>query len=149
MSFVAIAALALAAFEEEEFSEYYVGAGATSLIPQNGGNVKRALTGGSLRAGWYAGEFIAIEAEAAWLEHTAGLSVQGLWHWWGFEQIDPFLTFGTKGWIKGDVGPAAGAGVFYHINDDWSLRFDANATLGLDGNIEMLYNFGVGIQRTL
>lgn len=150
LAFVAVSALTIAAFEEEEpFSEYYVGAGAVSLIPQGGGNMKRALTGGTLRAGWYAGEFIAVEAEAAWLEHTAGLSLQALWHWWGFERLDPFFTFGARGWINGDAGPSAGAGLFYHFNDEWSIRFDANATLGLDSDVEMVYNVGVGIQRTL
>jgi hypothetical protein len=72
-----------------------------------------------------------------------------LWHWWGYEQVDPFFTFGARGWIHdGQVGPCVGAGAFYHLNDYWSIRFDADATLALDADCEMIYSVGVGVQRT-
>ena len=48
---------------------------------------------------------------------------------------------------SGQVGPSAGLGALYYIDDDWALRFDATATLGLDTRREMVYSVTVGIQR--
>ena len=44
------------------------------------------------------------------------------------------------------LGPKAGLGAFYHLTDEWSLRADADATLGLETNCEMLYSLSVGVQ---
>ena len=80
-----------------------------------------------------------------------GLSADVLWHWWGYERFDPFFTFGAKGWIghdRGQVGPKAGIGSFYHLTDTWSIRFDADLTLGVDGGCETLYTLCAGIQRS-
>jgi hypothetical protein len=74
------------------------------------------------------------------------LSVKGLWHWWGYEKFDPFFTFGASGWIDGEVGPTIGWGTFWHFNDYWSLRFDADATYGLDDADEMVYSVSLGVQ---
>ena len=90
----------------------------------------------------------AVEADAAWLEDCAGLGVQGLWHIWGYERFDPFLTFGARGWIDGDLGPVAGIGAFYHLTDNWSLRADAQTVLGIDCDFNMVYSLGVGVQYT-
>ncbi|MCR5414670.1 MAG: hypothetical protein K6F50_08115 [Kiritimatiellae bacterium] len=130
---------------EYGYERWYVGAGAQAAIPQGGGNM-RSLAGAAARIGWYADDFLAVEASAAWLEHDAGLGVRCLWHWWGFERFDPFFTFGADGWIDGDVGPSLGCGAFWHLGELWSLRFDATATLGLDGDPGMVYGLGVGIQ---
>ena len=67
----------------------------------------------------------------------------------GFSQFDPFFTLGARGWIgseAGNVGPAAGVGAFWHLDDNWSLRFDAGATLCLDGGAEMRYTLAAGVQ---
>ena len=45
-----------------------------------------------------------------------------------------------------DVGPKSGFGFFYHLTDSLSLRFDADATLGLDGKQEMRYTLTGGVQ---
>lgn len=144
-----IASLPLAAAEEEEergeFDSWYAGASATLVLPQ-GGHSMRRLGGATARIGYYFTETLSVEADAAWLEDCAGLGVQGLWHIYGYERFDPFLTFGARGWIDGDVGPTAGAGAFYHLTDSWSLRADAQATLGLDGDCAMVYSLGVGVQ---
>ena len=52
----------------------------------------------------------------------------------------------SRGWIEGDVGPTAGLGAFYHLTNEWSLRGDAQATLGLDGDCQMVYSLGFGVQ---
>ena len=136
-------------FENEiaEFDRLYAGASGTLVLPQ-GGSDRRRLGGATARIGYYLSESLSIEADAAWLEDSAGLGIQGLWHCWGYERLDPFLTFGARGWIDGNIGPVAGIGSFYHLTDNWSLRFDAQATLGIDGECEMIYSLGAGVQYT-
>ena len=123
-----------AAEEEDEaaFDPWYAGASATLVLPQ-GGHSMRRLGGATARVGYYLLESFALEADAAWLETCAGLGLQFLWHFYGYERFDPFVTFGARGWISGDAGPCVGLGAFYHLTDNWSLRADAQATLGVDG----------------
>ena len=131
--------------DECGFDRWYAGASATLVLPQ-GGHPMRRLGGATARVGYYFTETLSLEADAAWLENCAGLGVQGLWHLFGYERFDPFVTFGVRGWIDGDVGPGAGLGAFYHLTDSWSLRADAQATLGLDGDCAMVYTLGAGVQ---
>ena len=151
--FAAVASLSIVspAVEDEdddsELDRWYVGASATLVMPQGGGDMRR-LGGATARVGYYVTEALAVEADAAWLEDCAGLGVQGLWHIWGYERFDPFLTFGARGWIDGDLGPVAGLGAFYHLTDNWSLRADAQATLGIDSDCDMVYSLGAGVQYT-
>ena len=157
----AVATAAEPSSMEEETSDStsgYVGAAAAVVLPQGGSSMRR-LVGGAVRAGWYFGEFWALEGEAAWLENMAGLGVDALWHiqgWplygdlFGYSRFDPFLTAGARGWTgrgSGQVGPAVGIGTFWHLTDDWSLRLDAVATLGLDSNVEVGHAISVGVQR--
>ena len=130
-----------------ELDRLYAGSSATLVIPQGGSDMRR-LGGATARIGYYVTETLAVEADAAWLEDCAGLGVQGLWHLWGYERFDPFVTFGARGWIDGDLGPVAGLGAFYHLTDNWSLRADAQAVLGIDCNCNMVYSLGVGVQYT-
>ena len=130
-----------------ELERWYVGASATMLLPQGGSDMRR-LGGATARVGYYFTEAMSVEADAAWLEDCAGLGIQGLWHFWGYERFDPFLSFGVRGWIEGDFGPVAGLGAYYHLTDNWSLRGDAQATLGIDGDCCMLYSLGLGVQYT-
>ena len=151
--FAAVASLSIVspAVEDEdddyELDRWYVGASATLVMPQGGGDMRR-LGGATARVGYYVTEALAVEADAAWLEDCAGLGVQGLWHIWGYERFDPFLTFGARGWIDGDLGPVAGLGAFYHLTDNWSLRAEAQATLGIDSDCDMVYSLGAGVQYT-
>ena len=134
----------------------YVGAGAQALLPQGSSRMRHAV-GGAANAGIYLSERIALETEAAWLEKYCGLSVRALGHFslweefdllFGCEKFDPFFTFGASGWMRrGQVGPSAGIGAFYYVDDDWALRLDASATLGLDTRREMAYSVTLGIQR--
>lgn len=144
----ALAATSLFASEaadEYDFDRWYTGASGTLILPQGGSGMRR-VGGATARLGYYLTEAFAVEADAAWLEDCAGLGLQGLWHIYGYERLDPFLTFGVRGWIDGDVGPVAGIGTFYHLTNSWSLRFDAQATLGIDGDCSMVYSVGAGVQ---
>ena len=133
--------------DDYELDRLYAGSSATLVIPQGGSDMRR-LSGATARIGYYVTEALAVEADAAWLEDCAGLGVQGLWHFWGYERFDPFVTFGARGWIDGDLGPVAGLGAFYHLTDNWSLRADAQATLGIDSDCDMVYSLGAGVQYT-
>ncbi len=153
--------LALSSFaddqEEMGFDRWFVGFSGSMMLPQ-GGSQLRTVGGGAARLGFYLTEDWAIEGEAAWLEDVAGLSVDVLGHFqgwsfygdlFGYSRFDPFITLGAKGWIgadDGQVGPKVGLGAFYHLTDSWALRFDADATLGLESQCEMLYTLSVGIQ---
>lgn len=132
-------------YVEYDFERWYAGGGASLVLPQGGGRMHRRV-GAEVRLGYYADDFLAVEASVAWMERDAGFGLRGLWHWWGYEKFDPFFTFGAKGWIEGDAGPSVGWGCFWHLDDNWSLRLDADATLGFDGDAEMVYSIGAGIQ---
>ena len=85
--------------------------------------------------------------DALW--HLQGWSLYG--DLFGYSRFDPFFTAGARGWIGGSggrVGPAAGVGTFWHLPDEWSLRFDAAATLGLDTETEVVYSLSAGVQRS-
>ena len=138
-------------------AETYVGLSGSLLLPQ-GGSRMHHVGGATVRGGYDLTEDWALEGEAAWLEDAAGLSVTALGHsqgWslygdlFGYSRFDPFVTLGAKGWIGhgcGQVGPKAGLGAFYHLTDNWSLRADADATLGLESDCEMLYSLSAGVQ---
>lgn len=155
-SLALVASLSLRAAEDDAFSDVeecemnrrYVGAGATMVLPGGDADIRR-LGGASVKCGYYFAEFWAAEAEIASLENYAGLSAAVLWHWWGYERFDPFFTFGVKGRIgHGDdqFGTKFGTGCFYHLTDSWSLRFDADVTLGLETETETVYTVSAGFQ---
>ena len=149
LSAASLATAAEAEFEDEtcELERWYVGSAATVVLPQGGSRLRR-VGGAALRGGYYLDEFWAVEGEASWLEDSAGLAADVLWHWWGYERLDPFFTVGARGWIgrSGQVGPKVGVGSFYHLSDSWSLRFDADATLGLDTRRSVDYTLSLGVQ---
>ena len=138
-------------------AETCVGLSGSVTLPQGGSRMHR-VGGAAIRGGTYLTEDWAVEGEVAWLENFAGLGVQALGHlqgWglygdlFGYSRFDPFMTLGAKGWVGdgcGQVGPKAGLGAFYHLTDSWSLRADADATLGLETNCEMLYSISAGFQ---
>jgi len=137
--------------------ESYLGACGALTLPQGGARLRR-VGGAALRAGTYVTESCALEASAAVQENAAGLGVGALCHWsawetydrfFGFSAFDPFLTLGARGWMAspaGQVGPSTGLGAFYHLTDRWSLRCDADVTLGLDTRVETLFTVSAGVQ---
>ena len=137
-------------------AESYVGFSGALTLPQGGGDLRR-LGGAMLRGGTYLSDFWAVEGEVGWQENAAELGVGFLGHWsdwdlydrfFGFSAFDPFVIVGAKGWIgkSGEVGPSAGLGAFYHLGEEWSLRADAAATLGVERAVEMVYTLTVGLQ---
>ena len=138
------------------FSSPYVGAAGTLVLPQGGSDARR-LGGATFRAGTYVSEFFAVEGEASWLEDSAALGVSALVHFqawqvygdlFGYSSFDPFATVGACGRIggEGQIGPRVGVGAFWHLDDRWSLRVDADAALGLDSGVGMEYSLAVGVQ---
>lgn len=154
----------------------YVGAAGGLLLPGNGNALSRAAEA-SVRAGFYASDFLAWEVEGACApnvsgaggrEALAGVAVRGLWHFSGFEafdrlfgceRFDPFATFGAgtrfgarhafaDGARRTATGPVAGLGAFYHLTESLALRVDAQALLACDAPCGMLYSVGVGLQWT-
>ena len=148
--------LALAASADEPAESGWYAGGAAQLVLPQGGSRMRRLGGGAARAGRYLTDSLALECEAAWLEDSAALAARAVWHlhgWeefdmlFGYERLDPFLSAGARGWMHdGQVGPSAGLGAFYYLTDDWALRLDAEATLGLDTRVETVYSISAGIQ---
>ena len=146
----ALAVLAVHADDQDAcgFDRFYVGVAGSAVLPQGGGRMdKRA--GAAFRMGWYASELFAVEGEAMALGNRTGLAARGLWHWWGYERLDPYFMFGARGWIDdGQAGPCGGLGTFYHLTESLSLRIDADATLGLDTRREMVYSLCAGLQMS-
>ena len=137
-------------FEEGDYFEldrWFVG-GAASLALPEGGSGFNHVGGATLRAGYYMNEFWAFELDGTLAENRYAASAGFLWHWWGYERLDPFFTFGFTDWFSTDFGPSGGAGAFYHIDDHWSLRFDVSAMLGVSDGCDMVYLFSVGFQRS-
>lgn len=139
-----------------ELPTWYVGSSAALVLPQGGGGMRR-LGGAAVRAGRWLDENWALEGEAAWLEDRAGLAAHLLMRFsaweefgllFGYERLDPFAKMGARGWIAGEVGPSVGLGTYYHLTDQFSLRAEAEATLGLNGADEMVYSLGLGLEYT-
>lgn len=139
-------------------AESYVGAAGALVLPQGGSELRR-VGGAAVRGGAYLSDFWALEGEAAWLEDSVGLAVSALVHvqaWpvygdlFGYSSFDPFVTAGACGWLdgcgSGQVGPQLGLGAFWHLDDHWSLRADASATLGVETDVEVVYSLAVGVQ---
>ncbi|MCQ2368431.1 MAG: rRNA maturation RNase YbeY [Kiritimatiellae bacterium] len=134
-----------AASEDDEIIDlerYCVSCSAKAFVPETGRN----LVGASFRSGYYLNEFWAIEGEVGILEDDAMLGADVLWHWYGYERLDPFFTFGALGIIDGSYGPKMGAGAFYHLTDSFSLRADADLIVDLDDDGNRAYVFSLGAQ---
>ena len=157
----ALALLPAAAAEEEASrGAYYIGGAGSLVLPQGGSRLGRA--GGAIaRAGVAVSDNWSVELSAGQLEGCTALGAGALVHFYAFElydrffgysAFDPFFTAGANGWLdhrRGQVGPAAGIGAFWHLDDNWSIRADASATMGLDADVEMLYTLSVGVQYSL
>lgn len=171
---LALAVLAAALVCGATERPWYVGASGGMLLPGNGNSLERAAEV-SVRAGFYASDFLAWEVEGLCApnastsdghEALSGVAARGLYHLsgieefdklFGCERFDPFVTFGgcarfgsrhafAEGSHRTAIGPAAGIGAFYHLTESLDLRFDAQAMLGCDSPCGMLYSAVVGLQ---
>lgn len=139
------------------FEEAYVGAGAIAVMPQGGAKMRHRV-GAAANAGAYVTDYLALEAEAGVLEGQTALAARGLWHLQGFEEFgllfgyerfDPFLSLGARGFLgdgRGDAGPTFGLGAMYYLSDNWALRLDADATIGLDVSPKGIYCVSAGLR---
>lgn len=138
-------------------AENYVGLAGFSALPQGGSRVERGA-GASIRGGRYLTEALALEVEAGLHEREYDLGAVLVGHWFGWElydrffgysAFDPFVTVGARGFwrdSRGQVGPSAGFGAFYHLDDRWSVRADVSATLGVDTRAEVVHTLSLGLQ---
>ncbi len=138
----------------------YVEPMAQFVFPQGGGNL-RQLSGASFRLGANvdaqdANPNCSAALEVSVLENTCGLawrhmwSLQG-WEWFGkmfgYERFDPYVSLGLRGWINdGDVGPCAGVGFLYYLDDHWAIKAEVDTTLGLERDVEAIHTLSVGLQ---
>ncbi len=162
---LALSALLLFGFPlraEVDEASFFTGAYAEvvgqSIFPQGGGDMGRHRAGAAVRLGKNVTPHFVTELEVAALEDACGLAWRNVWHlqgwdWFGrlfgYERFDPFLAGGVRGWLPdGDVGPFAGLGALYYLDDHWALRVDGDATLGLESEIETIYSVSAGLQYT-
>lgn len=155
--FAIVCLLTLGAWAEGELSDVYVGVSGFGVLPQGGSLVERGA-GASIRGGRYLTEALAFEIEAGTHERAYEVGADLLCHWFGWElydrffgysAFDPFVTIGAKGFwrdSRGQVGPSAGFGAFYHLDDHWSVRGDITATLGVDTRVEVVHTLSLGLQ---
>lgn len=155
--FAAMSALTLGAFAESDLLDHSIGVSGFGVLPQGGSQVERGA-GVSIRGGWGIIDTMAIEVEAGVHERAYDLGADLLCHWFGwalydrffgYSAFDPFVTIGAKGFwrdSRGQVGPSAGFGAFYHLDDQWSVRGDVTATLGVDSRVEVIHTLSLGLQ---
>lgn len=148
---------ALFAAEEESapYPRNYLSLAGSLVLPPGGSRLNR-LGGAALRGGHYLSESFALEAEAAWLENRCALAVRSLIHFsaweefdllFGCERLSPFFTVGARVYFpSGQVGPEVGVGALYYLTDEWALRGEAGAVLGLDTRVETVYSLSLGLQ---
>ncbi|HON47343.1 MAG TPA: outer membrane beta-barrel protein [Kiritimatiellia bacterium] len=85
-----------------------------------------------------------------------GVFADGLYHFNRYNRLDPYLAAGfgyyranDDVFCEGDertiVGPRAGAGVMYHLNDRWSLRADVRAMMAIHETCEFIYTADAGV----
>ena len=82
--------------------------------------------------------------------------IDGLYHFNRFNRWDPYLTVGA-GYLRAQdhvlddaaelrvFGPRVGAGLMYHLTDNWSLRADARAAMSLEQSCEFIYTADAGV----
>ncbi len=145
---IALIAFSNSVFADDDFDRWYVKGEVATILPQGGSRIRHGVGAGA-RFGAYIGELWSIEGEAVWLQKSTGLGANLLWHWWGYERVDPFFTVGARCLIGDDVnqsGPKAGLGTYVHLTEHCSLRIDADVMLGVDSDAEALYSISLGAQ---
>jgi outer membrane protein OmpA-like peptidoglycan-associated protein len=89
-------------------------------------------------------------------QRIAGLFLDGMYHFNRFNRWDPYLTAGVGSFHADDralnsgensnvYGPRVGAGVMYHLTDNWSLRADGHAFAQLAEDMPFIYTADAGV----
>lgn len=153
-----------------EDDRWYVGAGAGMLLPSTRLGLKSAATA-VVRGGWNWTDVFALEAEGFAAPNVGasksrygrggalwGAAFQGVWHPFNYERLEPFVTFGAGAmrdasnsrrfgsvghdWV---FGPRFGAGFWYFILENLSVRFDAGAMMAVDSPSVFAWGWNAGI----
>ena len=85
-----------------------------------------------------------------------GVFADGLYHFSRYNKWDPYLTAGVgylhakdrifdEGDDFGVLGPRVGAGLMYHLTDNFSLRADTRVFNSLEGDCEFIYTADAGV----
>ena len=144
-----VASMAAGGVLAEDFDAFYVGSSVGAFMPDGAARPRSAALAVA-RVGWYSSDTLAYELEAgSSIRGKAGnLALGGvgvLWHWWGFERLDPFFT--CRAAVAGrSCGPEAGTGFFWHLSETASLRADARMLLDATDGCVPLYCASLGVQ---
>ena len=160
--------------EVSEGSRWYVSPGVGMMFFEGNQTVDEGLNM-VLRLGYDIDEHWGVEGGLSWAPNITqnkdfktetgdnvtgqsirGLSLDGLYHFDRFERFDPYLAAGIATYRANDrvfcegsrrqvTGPRVGAGMFYHLNDRWSLRADARTMMAIDKTSEFLYTADLGV----
>ncbi|MBR1871348.1 MAG: hypothetical protein IJ802_05935 [Kiritimatiellae bacterium] len=148
-------------FADEEYEPFYANFRAGMILPGNGLKANKPTATASVSAGWYANDTFAWEGTLSYApnapEALAGVAAGALWHWWGFERLDPFFTFGgaamcgeahifSNGKHRTSIEPYAGAGTFWHITESISIRAEGTAHIDAASPCGMFYTISAGLQ---
>jgi len=163
--------------EETGVDPWYASASGGVFLPGNGNSLRRAASV-AVRGGRYVTDNLALELEGGCVPNASMSSggnatvttfaARGLFHLsgidefdklFGCERFDPFVSLGAAAFFashhafadgshRTGIGPSAGLGAFYHITDNWSLRFDASTAMTVDTPCGMAYGVGLGLQRS-
>ena len=141
------------------FGETCLGAQGFILLPPGGSS--HAPRGGALvSAGLSLSESWMVEARVGALEQGALLGCEGIFRWTGFElydrffgfsPFDPFFSVGAMGTFASDdglAGPSCGAGAFYHLTENWSLRAEATALLNVNAACDVHFLLSCGFSSS-
>ena len=89
-----------------------------------------------------------------YFDHTWGLQLYGdaMLHFTSWDRLDPYVIFGVgletfgKDVLEKDVSlnARAGAGLMYHLDDSWTLRFDTRVNIA-GYNTEFNHTMDVGV----
>jgi outer membrane protein OmpA-like peptidoglycan-associated protein/opacity protein-like surface antigen len=100
------------------------------------------------------GERISRLEETAGVHDTSalGLAVDALFHFTRWERLDPYLTLGVGlthyaddfSDSNNELSVRGGAGVMYHLNDEWAIRGDLRTYIaGSDTEVNAVLDVGV------
>ncbi len=172
---LALALPGVAEEERGDSPPAYLGASGGIFLPGNGSSLRRAGYVAA-RGGWYLSDNFALELEGGCVPNAVSshggnatvtaFAARGLFHLTGIEEFDllfgcerfdPFVTFGASALFSSRhvfaddshrtaIGPTVGVGAFYHLTDNWSLRFDATAAMAVDTPCGMSYGLSLALQ---
>lgn len=139
------------------FDRFYASASGFASVRSGGGRLRRAA-GAQAVAGFCPSASVAVEGAAGALADAGFFAARAVVHWnawseydelFGYERYDPFLTAGACAWSRGGkAGPLLGAGLYWHLDERWSLRFQVEASAAWRVGRERTLLFSAGLGRS-